>query len=65
MIWEQLHKFLIPKTMAIASPTTDDGSGSAVSSIQNSSSIHKAKVSASFTLDAKKVTKDKFMKMYH
>ena len=38
-----------PKTISIAPPNDDDEARSSVSSIQNSSSIHKAKVSTTFT----------------
>ena len=49
-----------PKTIAVIPPRNDDGSRSAVSSIQNSSSIHRAKVSNTFSVSG---DKDKYVSL--
>lgn len=42
-----------PKTESIIPPTVDNGSRLSVSSIQNSSLVHKARISTTFTSNVK------------
>ena len=52
-----------PKTVTLPSGMNEDGAASAVSSIQNSSSVHKAKVPVSFNSTTKEESKDEYVSL--